>query len=51
MSEPAAMPAIAPRAVPRRQKRPPRKAGAICATAANDRRPMETSPVFPVIRS
>ncbi len=39
------MPAIAPRAVPRRQKRPPRKAGAICATAANDRRPIDTRAV------
>ena len=35
------MPAAAPRAVPRRQTRPPRKAGAICATAANDKRPID----------
>ena len=39
------MPAIAPRAVPRRQKRPPRKAGAICATAANESRPIERGPL------
>ena len=37
------MPAAAPRAVPRRQIRPPKKAGAICATAANDNSPIAAS--------
>ena len=40
---PAVMPAIAPRAVPRRQIRPPKNAGANCAMAANDNRPIEAS--------
>ena len=34
---------MAPRAVARRQNRPPKKAGAICAMAANDSRPMAAS--------
>ena len=34
------MPAMAPRAVARRQIRPPKNAGASCAMAANDNRPM-----------
>ena len=50
-ANPAVMPATAPRAVPRRQKSPPRKAGAICATAANDRRPIDTSAACPARRS
>ncbi len=45
------MPAIAPRAVPRRQKSPPRKAGAICAIAAKDKSPIDTSPASPANRS
>ena len=34
---------MAPRAVARRQNRPPRNAGAICAMAAKDNRPIDTS--------
>ena len=34
---PTVIPAIAPRAVARRQIRPPKKAGASCATAAKDK--------------
>ena len=40
------MPATAPRAVPRRQISPPRNAGAICAIAAKDSRPIEASPAL-----
>ena len=37
------IPAAAPRAVPRRQIRPPRNAGAICASAAKESSPIEAS--------
>ena len=39
-ASPSISPAMAPRALPRRQNRPPKKAGAICAIAAKDRSPI-----------
>ncbi len=39
-----------PRAVPRRQIRPPKNAGASCATAAKDSRPIEASCASPADR-
>ena len=44
------MPAMAPRAVAPRQNRPPKKAGASWATAANDNRPIEASCASPTER-
>ena len=44
------MPAMAPAAVPRRHNSPPKKAGASCATAANDSRPIEASCASPAER-
>ena len=49
--ERAVIAATAPRAVPRLQKRPQRKAGAIWAIAAKERSPIETSPACPDTRS
>ena len=44
------MPAMAPAAVPRRHNKPPKKAGANCAMAANDSRPMAASCASPAER-
>ena len=44
------MPAIAPSEVPRRQISPPKKAGANCATAANDNKPIAASCASPADR-
>ena len=44
------MPAIAPRAVARRQISPPKKAGASCAMAAKESRPIEASCASPAER-
>ena len=44
------MPAMAPPAVARRQIRPPKKAGASCAMAANDNSPIEASCASPAER-
>ena len=43
-------PTLAPSAVPRDQMSPPRKAGATCAMAAKDRRPMAASAASPDAR-
>ena len=45
------MPAIAPRALARRQTRPPNRAGAICAMAAKESRPIEARPALHVGRA
>ena len=47
---PETMPAMAPAAVARRQNRPPKKAGASCAIAANDSKPIEASWASPAER-
>jgi hypothetical protein len=47
---PIVRPAAAPSAVPRRQTSPPKKAGAICAVAAKESRPIETSAASPAAR-
>ncbi len=47
---PALIPAMAPPAVARRQNRPPKNAGASCATAAKDNKPMEASCAAPAER-
>ena len=47
---PTVMPAMAPRAVARRQISPPKNAGASCAIAANDNRPMAASWASPAER-
>jgi hypothetical protein len=44
------MPAMAPRAVPRRQARPPKNAGASWAIAAKESRPIDASCASPVER-
>ena len=44
------MPAMAPPAVARRQNSPPKNAGASCAIAANESRPIEASCASPAER-